>query len=99
LFSVKFTEENVTAVNLQNLRLDIYSNPSKDQLTVRFESDAITADFQIININGQIVWSSKLTLADGVYNQSIDVAQLPAGFYLLKVRTEDGFQSKRFSKE
>jgi len=80
IFITRFTDINSTPSNvsetLQSQQL-MYPNPAKDILN--FSADT-ASDWSIIDMTGRIVHSGK-TLNSGM--QSIDIAMLPQGVYLL----------------
>lgn len=87
------------AIDPKEIVLNLYPNPSHDQLEVLFESNAVTAEIKIISMNGQVVWSKYVTVPDRSFHQSVNVSQLSAGLYLLQVSTKNGLQSAPFTKE
>jgi len=77
----------------QDDEIEIFPNPANNQLRIRinptlntnsrfFESKNIT----ILNSFGQIILTKGLQIA--VYDYTIDVNQLPAGFYIVKIGNE-----------
>ena len=71
----------------------IYPIPASDMLHIEgLKKEAIG---QIYNVNGQVVQSSRI----GIGNDEINVSELPAGLYILKVMSEDEVFVKRFTKE
>lgn len=72
-------------------RLDLYPNPagSGQELYLRWESpDASAFGVSLINLQGQPVWQDQLTGA--VRGVAIQLPGLPAGMYILQLRTREG---------
>ena len=72
--------------------ITVYPNPVNDILYVRsaHEIDHI----QVINTSGTI------STVDLLQNNAFDVSDLPAGFYILRIETKDGFSvERRFVKQ
>ena len=62
--------------------LKVYPNPVKNILNV--ETDKKGMDYQLLNINGQVVSNGKLENT----NQEINFSALPSGTYFLKINNE-----------
>lgn len=73
--------------------LTLSPNPVADKLTVRFEG-ATEGDVQILSMQGETVGHTQ-HLRQG---ESIDVANLAPGVYLVKVRTASGILTQRVVK-
>ena len=70
----------------------VYPNPATDYIRVEnFES---VESYQIANLNGRILVSSKMS-----NNGFIDVAHLQSGIYLLMMQTENGIESQKLIKQ
>ena len=67
----------------------IYPNPSKDFLYIK--SKEVITHFQIIEISGKILKSSRL-------DEKIDISTLPSGVYILALINENVTFYKRFKK-
>ena len=74
-------------------RLSVYPNPTTDRVSVT--SDDTVELYEIYNITGALV--RRQTIGNDTFD--IDVRDLPAGAYLLKVCTNKAVQTKRFVKE
>jgi len=73
-----------------DLNISIFPNPTKDLLTI--ESSHKINKIELLTINGQSIKS----LAD---SNSISVADLPAGLYLLSVKAAGAIEILKFIKE
>lgn len=69
----------------------VWPNPTADYLFVRLDANA---KVRMVNITGKVVFEGELN--KGV--QNIAVQQLPAGFYHLEVKTENGIERHNFQK-
>lgn len=84
--------------NTQNVALEksikVYPNPTRDILNVSmYEGLNYDMQIQLVNTTGQAVLQS--TLSQGQTNATLETASLPAGMYLLKFDTPQGFATKR----
>ena len=70
------------------MNVNVYPNPAADYLTVNAEN---ISRITIINTLGQVVSDMK---ADG-NEVRVDVSQLPAGNYFVKVRTEGKIRTRK----
>jgi len=73
-----------TAVADENVNFDVYPNPASDNIFV--STDAAVSTIEIVDLLGNILVSQNATKP----NQSIDVSNLPAGVYSLRVTTNKG---------
>jgi chitodextrinase len=80
------------AVNTTGVAFNVYPNPVKgDVLNINMtETGAI---YTIYNLMGQTMGKGKIE------NETINIAQLQSGVYLLEVSTSNGASTKRFIKE
>ncbi|MFA4852248.1 MAG: T9SS type A sorting domain-containing protein [Bacteroidales bacterium] len=74
--------------------LNIYPNPATNELTIELTNLNTKLKFEIINLNGQTLYSSSIE-KKGV----IDISHLPNGFYLVKLSTDKTNIVKKFIKE
>jgi hypothetical protein len=65
-------------------RIHIFPNPGKDRITIRWEGQPIAA-LSLYSIMGQEVVSEKIPCCNESY--SLDVSSLPAGIYILQLRS------------
>ncbi|MBW6496745.1 MAG: T9SS type A sorting domain-containing protein [Bacteroidales bacterium] len=76
---------NVSELSEQSLR--IFPNPARDLLNVEFYSKSKEVIIQLMNISGQIVDQTAIE-EPGNIKTSFNTAALPAGLYLLVIRSE-----------
>lgn len=74
----------------KNVNAHIYPNPTKDIINV--ESNEMIQNVQILNIVGQVVFTSDKVNAN---EKAINVSSLPAGVYNVIINTENGKAVKR----
>ncbi len=72
--------------------LDIrYSNPVKDELKLYFTDSRIPeSTITLHSVSGSLVLQDKLFPA-GNSSVSVDVSDVPAGFYILRIQSEEGY--------
>ena len=73
--------------------INIYPNPVSDMLHIEVLHKETTG--RIYNANGQMVKSNRMVDE----NDEINVSELPAGLYILKLNVGDEVMVKRFMKE
>ena len=66
----------------------VYPNPAVDVITIRYRiPDAGYRIMSIVDISGRVVWSSSgEELTPGKYETGIDVSDVPAGIYFLRLQ-------------
>ncbi|KAB1064904.1 T9SS type A sorting domain-containing protein [Salibacter halophilus] len=81
--SNKKATEGVTGTEeLFDMEWNVYPNPAKDQLTVEFEQEVTNGVLTIFNTAGQEV---KRVSVAGNMKASLDISDLPHGFYTLEL--------------
>ena len=96
----KFEYSIIRLLN-NNIVFDVvaYPNPVKDKISLKIESNkSITALLEVINMEGKIVTSGKLSINEGISNQTIDVSKLSYGSYIVNIKTNDGIYSLTIQK-
>ena len=80
--------------------LTLSPNPASNTLHVNMEVLAKTnATLSITNIVGQVMSRQQITLQAGEHSESLDIANLPTGMYVLSVSTEKGTLQHKFVKK
>lgn len=70
--------------------LALFPNPSNGNFSLRFTTaEKGPASIQILDMTGKNIYEESVPDFDGTYNNHIDVAKQPDGFYLLRVRVGD----------
>ena len=66
--------------------LKLYPNPASDRMTVNLMSNTIgDLSIQLVNMMGQTLSSSTLTIFNGAINHSLDVSEIANGVYSVEV--------------
>ena len=79
--------------------IDIHPNPTKDNLFIGFEvNENIDLEMNIMDLSGRI-FSSEKHQANGKFELNKDVSQLPAGMYILHIRSGEYFIQRTFVKQ
>ncbi|HKK77540.1 MAG TPA: cellulase family glycosylhydrolase [Saprospiraceae bacterium] len=85
LDQIQLTSTVVQTVQLQDLNLTIFPNPTSDILNIH-QSSPLTIHISILDTSGRILER----LSTRASQTSIDLGKLPAGTYYLQLRTEKG---------
>lgn len=82
---------DVNEISTSTLRFDIYPNPAKEKINIRFyQNNFGKANIVIFNSLGQLVYSDEISVSEGVEEYVIPVENLRQGVYFLKVTNGDG---------
>jgi hypothetical protein len=73
----------------------IYPNPATDRITIDLPQISAGASVSIYNVNGQQMIGTELSQD----KSQLDISSLPAGFYVVKVLSNNGVISKIIIKE
>ena len=85
-----------TRVNLtpatKSIGLEIFPNPGKDEISVRFNTtSSSTARFIIYNLIGKEIYTKEFkNLDEGVIVTKISLQQIPEGVYIVKLLMDNG---------
>jgi hypothetical protein len=99
-------DEGLALDNIEINTFNIYPNPAKDILFVEYSYEG-EVELQLINITGQVVYSSSTALPQSSFGNSvgthltrnIDISNYASGVYLVKMITQDGFEEKELIKQ
>jgi hypothetical protein len=92
-----FALDNMAAHS--NDGINIAPDPAHSSITVSFAGDDANTILQVVNAAGQYIIQKQITAFAGSNTVQLDVSKLPAGIYMLLVKTKNGVQTKRFIKE
>ncbi|MEP6674533.1 MAG: T9SS type A sorting domain-containing protein [Ferruginibacter sp.] len=77
----------------------LYPNPVHDVLTVSISADkANNGNLIITDINGKLVYSKSISLVQGNNNLPVNLSNVAAGAYIIKVQLSDDVVVKKFNK-
>ena len=95
-YLITVNKSPASASQITNGKLEIYPNPAINEL--RIGSNPVfkaNTQFQICDVLGQIMMYSQLKASQS----AIDISNLSAGIYYLKIFTDEGFVIGKFLKE
>jgi hypothetical protein len=75
-------------------QIEIFPNPTASFININADLDG-RKEMQVLNISGQIA------MKDSFYakKKTIDLSELPTGFYFIRITTKDGTLTQRIIKE
>jgi hypothetical protein len=80
--------------------INIYPNPVKSQFTLQLNNEfsgRFTA--QLINSNGAVVQQLNLSKAPGIFQHQLLASDIPAGYYILKIKIQQNTYYKKILKQ
>lgn len=82
-----------------DFNITAYPNPAQDIIHINFEGKIKeSAQLRLINVQGQVVFSQNLAPDDN-QNRTLNVAQHPAGIYMLQVQDEQNVKTVKIAIE
>lgn len=92
-----FIQDPITAIESQMAgEAEVYPNPFTSELHIRAEH-AGSMQVELVNVSGQCVWSGTSDHASAE-TLTIKTGHLPSGMYIVKIRTQKGFVSRKLIK-
>jgi hypothetical protein len=87
--------------NGKNLNINaIYPSPVKEMLTVNINNNKVAfATINIVDLNGKTILTSKANLVNGLTQETINVANLKAGVYMLRIDSNGEIAIEKFVKQ
>ncbi|MEM1321150.1 MAG: T9SS type A sorting domain-containing protein [Bacteroidota bacterium] len=83
-----------------SINWSLFPNPFQQEVNLEFELDApASANFQIINALGQVIYSRNERAVEGVNRYRFNLRQSPTGYYFLRVTLDDRFLTRPLMKQ
>jgi hypothetical protein len=92
---IDFTQLLSTTNIVSKTEFSVSPNPANDYIKINDIQLSFGDKVSIYNMNGQLLINKELN-AD---TTEINVSSLPSGMFLIKIKTDDGTQTKKFIKE
>lgn len=93
-YGVRITSTTLSIKDFSNSKFQIYPNPAQDYLIVSLEVKDIIRAYEIYDITGKKVLNSSK-----IDQKLINIAELPSGFYVLKLKTDNAVLMGKFIKK
>lgn len=88
------------ADELLRASISLFPNPAQDQLQVSLENEVKgSVELRVVDLLGKEITSVKAQKKVAQLSQSIDIAHLPSGMYILQIITSEGKAGKPFFKQ
>jgi len=76
--------------------LNIYPNPTRGLFNISFVSDDIvTLELLVLNTSGKVIMIENKEMFVGEYTKQVDLSEYPKGIYMVQIRTNNSFITKR----
>lgn len=97
---ITYLTQTETTANNSDWNLSAFPNPAQTQITLQWEtSEALDANLTILDLTGKAVHHQQLNGHAGRDAVTLDIAQLPAGVYLLRLVNDTHQEMVRFIKQ
>jgi hypothetical protein len=74
----------VDELNLENT-LSVYPNPNNGEFNIKFNASSNNVDVHVFDIRGRSVFDTTYNNSSGEFNETINLATVNAGMYLLNI--------------
>ena len=79
--------------------LKIYPNPNHGIFTLEFREKTYgLIDVYVYDLKGTVLFGEQVNVDNEIYSASIDIAQAPAGVYLLLIKRDDASLTQKIEK-
>jgi len=85
-FTARYNEITLSAEKIAQTALKVYPNPASDRVTLQFDGLGKAATISIYTLEGKVVQQLNLNSFSGANGLTLNVSNLPAGFYLLQYK-------------
>jgi hypothetical protein len=85
----------IESIQKKEMHLNVYPNPAKDQIAITAENSLENTTIQFFDLSGQLVLETALNAPTPIVN----ISELEAGTYILRVIQDNHVASQRFVKE
>lgn len=97
--SISFENVNVETIS-NDQHLNIFPNPATNLLTIYYtNSNTKSIIIKLVNINGQLIYQENLYTFKGDYNKEIDMHNVAAGIYFIKIISDTNVIVEKIVKE
>lgn len=94
-----YIQDAITGIENQlNTYVRIYPNPAGDWLTLEADDLSGNVSIELVNLQGQKIYSLNTESEQGKLNQTINLSAFASGFYLVKLETQKGTVIKKIIK-
>jgi uncharacterized repeat protein (TIGR01451 family) len=97
----KYSYSSIKSINnASSFDVTVYPNPVKNDLVLDFISEKnLDMQLQIVNAEGRMIFSGKITVAAGESKQTINASTFSTGSYFIKLISSEGETALRFIKQ
>ena len=75
--------------------INVYPNPANDQLTISLNNTISEGNIMVMNMTGQVI---KILKNQNGTSMQLNISDLPAGNYVVKIQDKSGISTGKFSK-
>jgi len=95
--TVEYCNINVNYVETVDRTLQVFPNPTTDQVNVSFRLNGLGAEVDLVvsDVLGRTVYTESIQNIAGQYNRAVSLAGRPDGLYLLQLRIGDQFVTRK----
>lgn len=85
--------------DLTSDELKIYPNPFNEKLEIAFSAQEGDCEINITDLLGQLIYSDKILLQNGINEMELNVELLKAGIYILHIYHNNQFITQKITKQ
>ena len=76
--------------------LKVYPNPTRGLFNISFVSDdVVTLELLVLDAYGKVIMTENKEMFVGEYTKQVDLSEYPKGIYMVQIKTNNSFITKR----
>jgi len=96
---LNFTNSTTGVISVKDNKIIVFPNPVSDWLQISYESNKTgTASLVIVDLQGKVILQQYCNTITGINLTSINVSQIPQGFYICRMQDGANLQTFKFLK-
>ena len=93
--NIAFCQQALSNSEFELSEISVYPNPTNGQFRLAFDTDAQPLSVRVTSADGKDLFRDERPSFDGIYDETIDLSDQPAGMYFVEIRQRDRAVTKQ----